>query len=55
MTAKQYKTIRQSLGTQAEVAKLLQVSRETVARRETGAEITKEAELAIIALKARSR
>ena len=46
--SKKYKAIRQSLGTQAKVAKQLGVARETISRRETGADrITKEAYLAI--------
>lgn len=51
VTAAQYKATRERIGTQAEVAALLQVSRVTVAKRETGAMvITKEAWLAIRAL-----
>ena len=52
MTPSQYKTLRQSLGTQAEVAGRLGVSRECVARRETGKDrLTTEAALAIKSLK----
>lgn len=51
MTHKHYKTLRQRLGTQAEVAAMLGVSRECVARRETGKDrLTTEAQLAIKAL-----
>lgn len=51
MTSAQYKTLRQRLGTQSEVARRLGVARSTVARRETGAMlITPEAALAIMAL-----
>ena len=51
MTSKQYTAIRQRLGTQAEVAAMLGVSRECVARRETGkGRLTTEAQLAIKAL-----
>lgn len=47
MTADQYKAARESFGTQAQVAILLGVSREVIARRETGSGITTEAALAI--------
>lgn len=47
MTSTQYKKYRLKLGTQAEVAAMLGVSREVVARRETGAKITREAEYAL--------
>ena len=51
MTASEYKTIRQQLGTQAEVARSLGVARSTVAHRESGRMvITPEAALAISAL-----
>ncbi len=54
MTAAKYKDIRRRLGTQAEIAGELGVARETVARRETGADrITREAELAMLWLAAR--
>ena len=56
MNAETYKATRESLGTQAEVAAWLGVARETVARRETGADrITKEAALAIEALAKRPK
>ena len=43
--------IRRGIGTQADVAEMLQVARETIARRETGADrITREAALAMVAL-----
>ena len=48
MTANKYKIIREQIGSQSHVASLLQTARETIARRETGAQrITKEAELAL--------
>jgi len=51
MTPEQYKEIRGSLGTQAEVAAMLETARETIARRETGKDrITKEAALALFGL-----
>lgn len=51
MTAPEYLTIRQHLGTQQGVAALLGVARSTVERREKGKmPITHEAELAILAL-----
>lgn len=51
MTAAEYKCERKLRGTQAEVAAMLEVSRVTVARRETDAMlITREAELALLAL-----
>ena len=51
MTAADYKATRKRLGTQAEVAALLGVTRETVARRETcKLTITKEAALALLAV-----
>ena len=47
----EYKEIRKSLGTQPEVALMLDTARETIARRETGKDrITREAALAIIGL-----
>lgn len=56
MSPADYKAARERLGTQAEVAALLGLSRVTVARRETGAlPITTEAALAIDALQARPR
>lgn len=51
MTRKPYKEIRQRLGTQAEVAALLGVARETIARRESGKDrLTKEAWYAMVGL-----
>lgn len=50
MTAENYKTERKLRGTQASVAAQLGVRQETVARRETGAEITTEAWLALLSL-----
>jgi DNA-binding XRE family transcriptional regulator len=56
MTSTQYKAARQIIGTQAEVAARLQVSRVTVAKRETGAMvITREASLALAALGKRNK
>jgi DNA-binding XRE family transcriptional regulator len=53
MTSDEYKKLRDQLGlTQAGLAALLGVTRETVARRETGAAITEEAALAIRSLSA---
>lgn len=51
MSPNEYKSIRQRLGTQAEVAARLGVARATVAHREGGGmPITTEAALAIVAL-----
>lgn len=51
MTANLYKKKREKIASQQVVADLLGVARETIARRETGAQrITKEAELALIEL-----
>lgn len=53
MTPAKYAAERKKRGTQAEVAKLLGVSRETIARREAGTErypITCEAWLALLSL-----
>jgi DNA-binding XRE family transcriptional regulator len=49
MTAEQYRSTRASLGlTQAELAELLGVSRDTIIRRESGeSQITREIEVAI--------
>ena len=48
MSPENYKSMRQRLGTQRAVAKMLGVARETVARRETvEGSISREAELAI--------
>lgn len=47
----EYAILRREIGTQAEVAEMLQVARETIARRETGADrITREAALALVGL-----
>ena len=51
MNSEQYKEARERLGTQAEVASLLGINRVTVAKREGGALVTREAELAILALR----
>jgi len=51
MNKEQYRAMRERIGTQAEVSAQLQVSRVTVAKRETGTMvITKEAALALSAL-----
>ena len=51
MSVDYYKRFRKDLGTQAEVAAMLEVARETIARRETGADrITRESGLALEAL-----
>jgi DNA-binding transcriptional regulator YiaG len=51
VTASEYKALREKVGTQAEVSARLQVSRVTVAKRETGAMvITEEAARALSAL-----
>jgi DNA-binding XRE family transcriptional regulator len=51
MTPEQYQQERKQRGTQESVAALLQISRVTVARRETGElPINREAELAILSL-----
>lgn len=51
MTPEEYKTLRGSLGTQAEVAAMIETARETIARRETGKDrITREAALALYGL-----
>lgn len=51
MTRKPYKELRVNLGTQAEVAAMLGVARETIARRETGKDrLTKEAWFAMVGL-----
>lgn len=53
MNPDQYALIRKTMGTQEQVAGMLGVARETIARREIGKDrITKEAGLAIIALSA---
>jgi len=52
MTPPEYKNLRESLGTQAEVAAMLGVNRVTVAKRENGTmTITNEAVLAIQSLR----
>lgn len=58
MTPAQYKAARERIGTQEEVAKMLGINRVTIAKREAGTKgwpITREAELAITALKKRRR
>jgi DNA-binding XRE family transcriptional regulator len=51
MKPEAYKAARERLGTQAEVAALLGVSRVSIARRETGTRpVTREAWLALLAL-----
>lgn len=51
MTPQKYKAEREKRGTQATVATLLDIQRETLSRRETGKQpILREAELALIAL-----
>jgi DNA-binding XRE family transcriptional regulator len=49
MTPEAYKAHRMKLGTQEAVAKILEISRVTIARRETGAlPINREAQIAIV-------
>lgn len=56
MNPEQYKSARQSVGTQLEAARLLGVARSTVAHRESGKiPITTEAALAIQYLRKRAR
>ena len=51
MTPADYKTAREAVGTQSEVADLLGISRPTISRREThGGRITEEAAIAILHL-----
>lgn len=51
MDASEYKRLRESLGTQGQVADLLGVSKRTIANRESGVHpISHEAEVAIRAL-----
>ena len=51
MTADQYRKLRRSLGTQTDVAELLDVNIRTIQRRESGAiPVTWEAELAILSV-----
>jgi DNA-binding XRE family transcriptional regulator len=48
MTAEEYKELRKALGTQAHVARILDVARDTVGRRESGEwPIRREAALAL--------
>lgn len=47
----EYRALRKAMGTQAEVAAMLEAARETIARRETGKDrITREAALALYGL-----
>ena len=56
MSPEAYKSTREKIGTQAEVARMLETARETIARRETGKDrITREAALAIEALSNRPK
>lgn len=56
LAPERYKIERETIGTQAHVAKLLGVSRETIARRETGGfQITSEAWLALRAVAKQTR
>jgi DNA-binding XRE family transcriptional regulator len=51
ITAKKYAERRETIGTQQEVARMLGVSRVTLARRETGArEVSREAWIALCTL-----
>lgn len=50
ITPAKYKRERQKRGTQAQVARLLEVQRVTIARRETKGPVTREAWLALCAL-----
>lgn len=51
MTPPEYKNLRESLGLQAEVARILGVNRVTIAKRESGAmKLTREACLAMQAI-----
>lgn len=50
MTALEYRAARQLRGTQVSVSAQLGVGQVTVARRETGGEITREAWLALLSL-----
>lgn len=50
VTPAKYRRERQKRGTQAEIAILLEVQRETIARRETKGPISREAWLALCAL-----
>lgn len=52
----EYRALRKAMGTQAEVAAMLEAARETIARRETGKDrITREAALALEALAKRPK
>jgi len=56
MKHEEYARLRKTMGTQAEVARMLETARETIARRETGKDrITREAALAIEALSKRPK
>lgn len=55
MRAIEYKSLRESIGTPTEVARLLGISRMTIHNRESGKLITEEAALAIRALAASAR
>ena len=50
MTSSEYKEVRERLGSQPTVARMLGISRRTIARREAGFDVIREAELAIKAL-----
>lgn len=52
MTGPEYKALREKLGlTQVELARVLEVSRMTIYKRENGKVITKEAAMAIASLR----
>lgn len=55
MTAKEYRSIRQRLGLQREVADMLGVCRFTIIKREKGDPIPKEAQIAIQSLDEEAR
>lgn len=55
MTSPQYKALRVTVGTQAHVAGLLGVAVITIKKREAGGTITREAEIALRALKAQTK
>jgi transcriptional regulator with XRE-family HTH domain len=56
MTRAQYRKLRQSIGSQTEVAKLLGVDPQTISRRERGElPINKEAEMALRGLKVKGK
>lgn len=51
MDSGEYKSLRETMGTQAQVAAMLETARETIAVRETGKKrITREAALALFGL-----